>query len=102
MEPLIAGHVGNLGEAINDMVRNLQEATVNDPKSQPRDQKHDGEKAAASQTAASQTADCTQYGQAAGSPGGRGGTSCYGGIQRVQPRTATAATLSPDKDRNAK
>ncbi|PWC74079.1 hypothetical protein TSH64_02765 [Azospirillum sp. TSH64] len=89
------------------MVRNLQEATVNDPKSQPRDQKHDGEKAATSQTAADQTAagqtaDCTQYGQAAGSPGGRGGTSCYGGIQRVQPRTATAATLAPDKDRNAK
>ncbi|WP_376958760.1 hypothetical protein ABNQ39_02860 [Azospirillum sp. A26] len=102
MEPLIADHVGNLGEAIKDMVRNLQEATVNDPKSQPRDQKHDGEKAAASQNAASQTADCTQYGQAAGSPGGRGGTSCYGGIQRVQPRTATAATLAPDKDRNAK
>lgn len=94
------------------MVRNLQEATVNDPKSQPRDQKHDGEKAAtsqtaagqtaASQTAAGQTADCTQYGQAAESPGGRGGTSCYGGIQWVQPRTATAATLAPDKDRNAK
>ncbi|CAO3350758.1 hypothetical protein [Azospirillum melinis] len=89
------------------MVRNLQEATVNDPKSQPRHQKNGGEKAAASQnaasqTAASQTADCTQYGQAAGSPGGRGGTSCYGGIQRVQPRTATAATLVPDKDRNAK
>ncbi|PGH54139.1 hypothetical protein CRT60_30440 [Azospirillum palustre] len=89
------------------MVRNLQEATVNDPKSQPRDRNHDGEKAAANQTAASQTAashtaDCTQYGQAAGSPGGRGGTSCYGGIQRVQPRTVTAATLAPDKDRNAK
>jgi len=84
-----------------DMVRNLQEATVNDPKSQPRDQKHDGEKTA-SQNAANQTADCAHYGQAAGSPGGRGGTSCYGGIQRVQPRTATAATLAPDKDRNAK
>lgn len=89
------------------MVRNLQEATVDDPKSKPRDQKHGGEKAAATptaagQTAAGQTADCTQYGQAAGSPGGRGGTSCYGGIQRVQPRTATTATLAPDKERNAK
>lgn len=74
------------------MVRNLREATVDDPKSQPRDQKNGNEKAA----------DCTQYGQAAGSPGGRGGTSCYGGIQRVQPRTATAATLAPDKDRTPK
>lgn len=73
------------------MVRNLREATVDDPKSQPRDQKSANEKAA----------DCTQYGQAAGSPGGRGGTSCYGGIQRVQPRTATAATVSPDKGRNS-
>lgn len=84
------------------MVRNLREATVNDPKSQPRDQKHGGDKAAATPSGATQTADCTQYGQAAGSPGGRGGTSCYGGVQRVQPRTATTATLAPDKDRNAK
>lgn len=84
------------------MVRNLQEATVNDSKSQPRDQTHGGDKPTATQTAAGQTADCTQYGQAAGSPGGRGGTSCYGGIQRVQPRTATATTLAPDKDRYAK
>ncbi len=89
------------------MVRNLREATVDDFKSQPRDQKQGGDKAtatpsAATQAAATQTADCTQYGQAVGSPGGRGGTSCYGGIQRVQPRTATATTLAPDKDRNAK
>lgn len=84
------------------MVRNLQEATVNESKSQPRDQTHGGDKPTATQTAAGQTADCTQYGQAAGSPGVRGGTSCYGGIQRVQPRTATATTLAPDKDRYAK
>lgn len=78
-----------------DMVRNLREATVDNSKSQPRDQKHGGEKAA------TQSADCTQYGQAAGSPGGRGGTSCYGGIQRVQPRTATAGTPSSGRERNS-
>lgn len=31
--------------------------------------------------------DATDYGQPAGSPGGRGGTTCYGGIRRVEPRT---------------
>lgn len=31
--------------------------------------------------------DATDYGQPAGSPGGRGGTTCYGGIRRVAPRT---------------
>ena len=78
------------------MVGKLREATVDNSKSQPRDQKSGNEKAADQKAA-----DCTQYGQAAGSPGGRGGTSCYGGIQRVQPRTATATTLSPDKKRNS-
>jgi len=32
--------------------------------------------------------DATDYGQPAGSPGGRGGTTCYGGIRRVSPRTS--------------
>ncbi len=32
-------------------------------------------------------ADCTEVGQAAGAPGGRGGTTPYGGIERVTPRT---------------
>ncbi|CAO3420950.1 hypothetical protein [Azospirillum endophyticum] len=78
-----------------DMVRNLREANVDDSKSQPHDEKSGADKSG-------RTADCTHYGQAAGSPGGRGGTTCYGGIQRVQPRTATAGTPSPDKDRDSK
>lgn len=77
------------------MVRNLREATVDESKSQPHDEKNDGREAGRS-------ADCTHYGQAAGSPGGRGGTTCYGGIQRVQPRTAPAGTPSADKGRDAK
>ncbi|MCW2236371.1 hypothetical protein [Azospirillum canadense] len=31
--------------------------------------------------------DNTEFGQAAGAPGGRGGATPYGGIQRVKPRT---------------
>lgn len=31
--------------------------------------------------------DNTDFGQAAGAPGGRGGTTPYGGVQRVKPRT---------------
>ncbi|MBP2230664.1 hypothetical protein J2847_003969 [Azospirillum agricola] len=30
--------------------------------------------------------DATDYGQPAGSPGGRGGTTCYGGVKRMAPR----------------
>ncbi|WP_372398601.1 hypothetical protein ABMY26_18245 [Azospirillum sp. HJ39] len=85
------------------MVRNLREATVDDRKSQPRDQKAASPTTAgksadnAAGKAAGPSADCTDYGQAAGSPGGRGGTTCYGGIQRIQPRTQPAAPASSEK-----
>ncbi|MBP2297996.1 hypothetical protein [Azospirillum picis] len=65
------------------MVRTFWEATVDDRKSQPRDQK-------TAEKAAGHSADCTDYGQPAGSPGARGGTTCYGGIKRVQPRNRSA------------
>ena len=31
--------------------------------------------------------DNTDFGQAAGAPGGRGGTTPFGGVERVKPRT---------------
>lgn len=77
------------------MVRNLREAIVDDRDSQPRDRKTASRET--SGKAAGPSADCTEYGQPAGSPGARGGATCYGGIQRVQPRTRPAAPVSSDK-----
>ncbi len=39
--------------------------------------------------------DATEVGQPAGSPGGRGGTTCYGGVQRVAPRTKPSEPAVP-------
>ncbi|CAO3418655.1 hypothetical protein [Azospirillum doebereinerae] len=69
------------------MVRTPWEVTMNDrnadppPRPSPQRSTPDGPQP-----------DATDYGQPAGSPGGRGGTTCYGGIRRVAPRNAAKDT----------
>ncbi|WP_448203271.1 hypothetical protein [Azospirillum sp. sgz302134] len=61
------------------------------PMTTPRPQQSSDRKAADKEgdKPAGQKGECddTHFAQAAGSPGGRGGTTPYGGVKRVQPRT---------------
>lgn len=64
-----------------------RERPMTTPRPQQSGDKPESGKTAGQKGGRKAECDNTDFGQAAGAPGGRGGTTPYGGIQRVKPRT---------------